>query len=125
FVVMLRLVVLSAIQCGAFDSAFHGTSRREHRASRTIRSGPLERAVALARRPANSNLRFNSPVSAQVRDAIIWLEASSSRWLLLSGEALKPCFLPGYAIDMGIRHRQRWWLLNRSAIAPRCLDHGD
>jgi hypothetical protein len=82
-----------------------------------------EQLLLFADRPTQT-FGFNRPVSAQVRDAIVWLEANGSRWLLLSGKALKPCFLPGRAIDMGIRHRQRWWLLNRYAIAPRCLHHG-
>lgn len=56
----------------------------------------------------------------QVQWAADWLqEAPRSRWLLLHEDWLESCF-DAEGIDLGIRHRRHWWLIQASAVQAPC-----
>ncbi len=62
-----------------------------------------------------------SQVPGQLTAAASWLEDSSqSRWLLTSERWLEPCFERHRAADLGVRHRRRWFLLDRLSLTGAC-----
>ncbi len=60
-------------------------------------------------------------VPRQAQTATAWLaDSSESRWLLTSEQWLEPCYATGRAHDLGVRHRRRWYLLDRTALTGAC-----
>ncbi len=53
--------------------------------------------------------------------AAAWLDApSEDRWLLLSDRWLAPCFSSEAGLDLGERHRRRWFLIDHNALTGAC-----
>lgn len=78
-----------------------------------------EQLVLEAKQPVKT-FGFSLPSLQQARLAIQWAEMSDNRWLLVSEDAMQPCFIVSKSIDMGLRHRKHWYLLNSEAVIPIC-----
>ncbi len=58
---------------------------------------------------------------SQADFASAWLtDTSESRWLLTSERWIEPCFAVENSTDMGVRHRRRWYLLDKTALTGVC-----
>ncbi len=89
--------------------------------------GWKEQLILHADRPVNHwgfvpDHLFTSQVSQrQTQPAAAWLDGGpESRWLLTSERWLTPCFSRQHAAALGVRHRRRWFLVDRSALTGAC-----
>ena len=58
--------------------------------------------------------------NGEIHDAAAWLSSETSNRLLLSGEMISPCFNPALLIELGLAHRQQWYLARQSSVLPAC-----
>ncbi len=74
-----------------------------------------EQLVLEAKSPVKTfGFSLSSLKEAQL--AIQWATLSENRWLLVSDKVMSPCFNAQESIDMGLRHRRHWYLLNSNAF---------
>ena len=58
--------------------------------------------------------------NGEIRDAAAWLSSETKNRLLLSGEMTASCFDPTLLIDLGLAHRQQWYLAHPSSVLAAC-----
>jgi 4-amino-4-deoxy-L-arabinose transferase-like glycosyltransferase len=81
-----------------------------------------EQFMLFADRPV-TNFGFSRTDRAQeTQEAIDWMLQKDNRWILLRDANLQPCFDATKAIDMGIRHRRHWYLVNPHALTKACSE---
>jgi hypothetical protein len=65
---------------------------------------------------------FKQPVEVQLRTGISWMaEAPDARRLFVLDAAIDECVLRDRGQPIGTANRRAWWLLDISAISPKCL----
>ena len=58
--------------------------------------------------------------NGEMRDAAAWLSSETKNRLLLSGEMIAPCFDPALLIELGLAHRQQWYLARHASVVTAC-----
>ncbi|MDX1443520.1 MAG: glycosyltransferase family 39 protein [Gammaproteobacteria bacterium] len=68
---------------------------------------------------------FRRDHAMEKRDALIWVSQGDDRVLLLGSEELPGCVIGGKTRDLGIRHRQHWWLVEKGDLEANCRSNLD
>ena len=92
-------------------------------------------SLALAGWKEQFLLQWNRPVvhfgyrrddGEEARDAAAWLSQETGRRLLLPGAMLDPCFDTTQLMELGLGHRQHWFLASNVSVLPQCrMDAAD
>ncbi len=80
-----------------------------------------EQFMLFADRPVTNFGFAREDRDQETLEAAAWMLQGENRWIMLRDINLPHCFAETKAIDMGIRHRRHWYLVNREAVTEDCL----
>lgn len=79
-----------------------------------------EQYLLFADRPVK-HFGYHADWHEEVRAGQRWVRENDNRWLMLDGNALDHlCDGPEEALDLGVRHRHHWFLVNRAMLQQGC-----
>lgn len=77
-----------------------------------------EQLLLHARRPVH-HLPLRMPKARQAALAAAWQGSAPDRWVLAPDRTLEGFFRREGAVELGVRHRERWWLLPPGSALPQ------
>lgn len=80
-----------------------------------------EQFVLHSDRPV-THFGFLTPPKTQQARSFAWLAAESGRWVLMPESSFGQCVDASHAVFVAERHRQRWSLIGKDAVTPKCLE---